>query len=91
MNDQETSIAAIASQVAARVKPSIYPEPFASRMAGREKRCLGDFFGLANFGVNLTRLLPGACSALRHSHSKQDEFIYILCGHPVSITDTGAS
>jgi uncharacterized cupin superfamily protein len=89
MNDQETSIAAIASQVAARVKPSIYPEPFASRMAGREKRCLGDFFGLNNFGVNLTRLLPGACSALRHAHSKQDEFIYILCGHPVLITEIG--
>ena len=89
MNDQEIPIAVIASQVAARIKPSIYPEPFASRMAGREKRCLGDFFGLTNFGVNLTKLLPGACSALRHAHSKQDEFIYILCGHPVLITDTG--
>ena len=89
MNDQEIPIAAIASQVAARVKSSIYPEPFASRMAGREKRCLGDFFGLTNFGVNLTRLLPDACSALRHAHSKQDEFIYILSGHPVLITDTG--
>jgi hypothetical protein len=51
-------------------------------MAGREKRCLGDFF-------SLTKLLPGACSALRHAHSKQDEFIYILSGHPVLITDMG--
>jgi uncharacterized cupin superfamily protein len=58
-------------------------------MSGREKRCLGDLFGLTNFGVNLTRLLPGACSALRHAHSKQDEFIYILSGHPVLITDMG--
>jgi uncharacterized cupin superfamily protein len=63
MNNQEVPIAAIANQVAARIKPSIYPEPFASRMASREKRCLGDFFGLTNFGVNLTKLLPGACLA----------------------------
>ena len=58
-------------------------------MAGREKRPLGDVFGLSNFGVNLTTLLPGAVSALRHAHSRQDEFIYILCGHPVLITDEG--
>lgn len=37
-------------------KPTTYPEPFASRVAGREKRPLGDLFGLANFGVNITRL-----------------------------------
>ena len=58
-------------------------------MAGREKRPLGDLFGLSNFGVNLTRLLPGACSALRHAHSKQDEFIYILHGYPILIIDAG--
>jgi uncharacterized cupin superfamily protein len=46
-------------------------------------------FGLSNFGVNLTKLLPGAGSALRHPHSRQDEFIYILQGHPVLITDAG--
>jgi uncharacterized cupin superfamily protein len=51
-------------------------------MSGREKRALGDLFGLSNFGVNLTRLTPGAYSALRHAHSKQDEFVYILAGHP---------
>lgn len=89
MNDQDTPIAVVAAQVAPRPKPSNYPEPFASRMAGREKRILGDLFGLANFGVNLTKLLPGAGSALRHAHSKQDEFIYILHGHPVLITDAG--
>ena len=60
-------------------------------MVGREKRALGDLFGLANFGVNLTRLLPGAESALRHAHPKQDEFIYILQGHPVLITDAGTT
>ena len=89
MNDQDRIVAVVATQVTPRAKPSIYPEPFASRMAGREKRTLGDLFGLSNFGVNLTRLLPGACSALRHAHSKQDEFIYILHGHPVLLTDAG--
>jgi uncharacterized cupin superfamily protein len=72
-----------------RAKKSNYPEPFASRMAGREKRPLGDLFGLTNFGVNLTRLAPGAVSALRHAHSRQDEFIYVLEGHPTLVTDAG--
>jgi uncharacterized cupin superfamily protein len=58
-------------------------------MAGREKRPLGDVFGLANFGVNLTRLLPGAISALRHAHTRQDEFVYILQGHPTLHTGDG--
>jgi len=70
-------------------KRSNYPEPFASRMAGREKRPLGDLFGLANFGVNLTRLAPGAVSALRHAHSRQDEFVYVIEGHPTLVTDAG--
>ncbi len=89
MSDQEIPIAVVATQVAPRTRPSIYPEPFASRMNGREKRPLGDLFGLSNFGVNLTRLLPGAVSALRHAHTKQDEFLYILYGHPVLLTDVG--
>lgn len=80
-----------ANDVAPRSKPSNYPEPFASRMAGREKRQLGDVFGLKNFGVNLTRLAPGAVSALRHSHSRQDEFVYILQGTPTLHTDEGHS
>jgi uncharacterized cupin superfamily protein len=89
MTDRDFPIAVVASEVAPRTKPSNYPEPFASRMAGREKRPLGDLFGLSNFGVNLTRLAPGAVSALRHAHSVQDEFIYILQGHPVLVTDAG--
>jgi uncharacterized cupin superfamily protein len=72
-----------------RTKPSNYPEPFASRMKGREKRALGDLFGLQNFGVNLTRLAPGAVSALRHAHTRQDEFVYVLEGHPTLVTDAG--
>lgn len=56
---------------------------------GREKHPLGDLFGLTNFGVNLTRLAPGALSTLRHAHTKQDEFVYILKGHPTLHTDEG--
>lgn len=82
-------IAIIAADAELRRKPSNYPEPFASMMAGREKRALGDLFGLTNFGVNLTRLVPGSQSSLRHAHSKQDEFIYILEGHPILVTDAG--
>ena len=88
MNTQNFPIAAEATEVVPR-KTSIYPEPFASRMQGREKSVLGDIFGLTNFGVNLTRLLPGSGSALRHAHTRQDEFIYILQGYPVLITDAG--
>jgi uncharacterized cupin superfamily protein len=68
----------IASEAPKRAKPTNHPEPVASRMSGRLKHPRGDLFGLANFGVNLTRLEPGAVSALRHAHTKQDEFIYIL-------------
>jgi uncharacterized cupin superfamily protein len=83
--------ALLAATAPLRTKPTNYPEPFASMMKGREKRPLGDLFGLANFGVNLTRLPPRSVSALRHAHSKQDEFIYILEGHPTLITDAGAT
>ena len=89
MSEQTNPIAIIASEAPARTKPSSYPEPFASRMVGREKRPLGDLFGLINFGVNLTRLAPNAVSALRHAHTKQDEFIYILQGYPTLHTDEG--
>jgi uncharacterized cupin superfamily protein len=89
MNEENTPPALTAIQVSPRTKSSNYPEPFASRMLGREKRSLGDLFGLTNFGVNLTRLLPRAVSALRHAHSAQDEFIYILQGHPTLITEAG--
>jgi uncharacterized cupin superfamily protein len=82
-------VAVRAADAPLRAKPSNYPEPFASRMIGREKRPLGDLFGLANFGVNLTRLKPGAQSALRHAHTKQDEFVYILEGRPTLVTDAG--
>jgi uncharacterized cupin superfamily protein len=66
-----------------------YPEPYKSRVAGRHRRRLGDAAGLANFGVNLTRLDPGAESSMRHWHTKQDEFIYVLGGEVTLVTDAG--
>ena len=89
MSDSERPVAIRAADAPARTRPSNYPEPFASRMTGREKRPLGDLFGLTNFGVNLTRIAPGGSSALRHAHSKQDEFVYILAGRPTLHTDAG--
>lgn len=88
MTDERPS-AVRALDVAPRVKPSTYPEPFFCRMAGREKRQLGDLFGLGNFGVNLTRLAPGGESALLHRHTRQDEFVYILEGSPTLVTEEG--
>lgn len=90
MSEPTHPIAIVAADAPLRTKPSNYPEPFASRMKGREKRQLGDIFGLTNFGANLTRLVPGAMSALRHAHTKQDEFIYILEGEPTLRTDEGS-
>jgi uncharacterized cupin superfamily protein len=89
MPEKPIPIAVVAAEVPARSKPSNYPAPFQWRVAGRQKRALGDVFGLANFGVNLTRLAPNAVSALRHSHTRQDEFVYILQGHPTLHTDEG--
>jgi uncharacterized cupin superfamily protein len=89
MNTPPSPVAVVATDVPPRTKPSNYPEPFASRMAGRLKKPLGDLFGLTNFGVNLTQLAPGASSALRHAHTRQDEFVYILQGHPTLHTDEG--
>lgn len=81
-------VAVLASEVPARTVRSIYPQPFAAMMAGREKQVLGDLFGIKNFGVNLTRLAPGAKSALLHHHSLQEEFIFILQGQPTLVTES---
>ena len=89
MSEPQIPIATLATDVPPRKAVSYYPEPFASRMTGREKRILGDLFGLKNVGVNLTRLAPNAASALRHSHSRQDEFVYIVQGRPTLHTDEG--
>lgn len=91
MSPNEFPVAVDAAQVPPRTTPSLYPEPFASRMAGRTKHPLGSLFGLSNFGVNLTRLAPGAQSALRHAHARQDEFVYVLEGEATLVTDRGAT
>jgi uncharacterized cupin superfamily protein len=83
--------AILASEAPPRAKQTGYPAKMAAMVAGRSKHPLGDLFGLTNFGVNLTRLAPGAHSALRHAHAKQDEFVYILEGEPTLITDSGES
>ena len=66
-----------------------YPSQFAASTRQRHKRRLGDHGGLKNFGVNLVTLPPGSASALRHFHTIQDEFIYIVSGHPTLTTDDG--
>jgi uncharacterized cupin superfamily protein len=68
---------------------SIYPGEFKEIVAGRVKRALGDALGLSQFGVNLVRLAPGAASAQRHWHSREDEFVVILGGEIMLITDGG--
>jgi uncharacterized cupin superfamily protein len=71
------------------VAGSSYPDAFKPRVAGRAKRRLGDALGLKNFGVNLTTIQPGAYTALRHWHSREDEFIYLLSGELVLVSDAG--
>ena len=84
------SIVAINAPLRAKpTSPPFPPEMVAKVAPGRDKRVLGDLFGLANFGVNLTRLAPGGQSALRHAHGKQDEFVYVLEGEAILITDAG--
>lgn len=89
MTDTAKPIAVHAADAPPRGRKSIYPPPLDQKVAGRVKRPLGDLFGLANFGVNLSRLAPGSWSALRHAHAVQDEFIYVLEGTPTLVTDAG--
>ncbi len=66
-----------------------YPAAVAAAVAGREKRVLGDSFGLDQFGINLTTLAPGAASSHRHWHEREDEFIYMLDGEITLVDDAG--
>jgi len=66
-----------------------YPEPYRSRVLPREKRQLGKALGLQQFGVNLTTLPPGKESSMRHWHTHEEEFVYILEGEVVLRTDAG--
>lgn len=66
-----------------------YPPPFDEPCLKRERRQLGDAGGLTQFGVNLLRLPPGEWSSQRHWHSHEDEFLWVLEGEVVLVTDAG--
>lgn len=66
-----------------------YPEPYRSRVTPREKRALGTALGLTKIGVNHTTLPPGKESSMRHWHTLEEEFIFVLSGEVVLRTDAG--
>lgn len=66
-----------------------YPAEMATKVKGREFQRLGEAGGLTQFGVNLVRLAPGVWSSHRHWHSHEDEFIWIVDGELVLVTDAG--
>ena len=68
---------------------TLYPPPFDAPCRTRERKRLGDRAGLSQFGVNLLRLPPGAWSSQRHWHTGEDEFVYVLSGEIVLVTDGG--
>jgi len=68
---------------------TLYPSPYDLPCRPRERTKLGDAAGLKQFGVNLLRLPPGAWSSQRHWHTGGDEFIYVLSGEVVLVTDQG--
>jgi uncharacterized cupin superfamily protein len=73
----------------AAVVGTLYPPPFDEPCRARERKKLGDEAGLTQFGVNLLRLPPGAWSSQRHWHLKCDEFVYVIAGDVVLVTDDG--
>ncbi len=68
---------------------TLYPPPFDKPCRARGRRKLGDAAGLTQFGINLLRLPPGVWSSQRHWHMEQDEFVYVLSGEVVLVTDDG--
>ena len=71
------------------VSRSGYPEPFRSRVLPRSKRGLGDALGLTRIGINFTILAPGKESSMRHWHTHEDEFVFVLEGEVVLRTEAG--
>ena len=65
------------------------PEDFREAQRKRFNRRLADYAGLKNFGVNFIRVMPGGQSSARHAHTKQDEFVYVLEGEFVLVTNSG--
>jgi uncharacterized cupin superfamily protein len=70
-------------------KGSNYPKPYDAPCAPRTRRALGDATGLTDFGVNLLTLPPGAWSSQRHWHTTEDEFVFVVSGEVVLVTDEG--
>ena len=68
---------------------SIYPAPFKAMADARARQALGDAAGLTQFGVNLTRLPPGAATAQRHWHEAEDELVFVVSGELVLIEEGG--
>jgi uncharacterized cupin superfamily protein len=66
-----------------------YPESLRERVLPREKRALGQALGLKKLGINRTTLLPGKESSVRHFHTHEDEFVFVLEGELVLRTDQG--
>ena len=66
-----------------------YPAPYDEPCLQRKRMRLGDAAGLTQFGVNLLRLPPGVWSSQRHWHAAEDEFVYVLEGEVVLVTDDG--
>jgi uncharacterized cupin superfamily protein len=79
----------IAIDQAPAVVGSRYPAPFHEPCMGRFRRCVGDVAELSQFGVNITRLPPGCWSSQRHWHTGEDEFVFIVSGEVVLVTDSG--
>lgn len=88
MTGKDRKAAIDSADIAARIGTG-YPEQFAEKCKLREKKVLGDVFGLTQFGVNLTTLPPGQWSALRHWHENEDEFVYVISGSLVLVDDDG--
>lgn len=80
---------ALDPQTVEPVSNTVYPEPYRSRVLPRHKRRLGDAVGLTRIGINLTTLAPGRESSMRHWHSEEDEFVYVLEGEVVLRSEGG--
>jgi uncharacterized cupin superfamily protein len=66
-----------------------YPPPYDAPCLERKRWKLGDAAGLTQFGVNLQRLAPGVWSSQRHWHTAEDEFVWVVSGEVVLVTDEG--
>ena len=87
--EQKLRFPALDPQTVPARRGSSYPVPFRAAVEARQKRALGDPCGLTQFGVNLVELPPGCWSSQRHWHTQEDEFVYVLDGELVLVSDAG--